>query len=798
MQSDGNVVIYDKNQGNALWASNTGGSPNPPSYMLMYQSDSNVVVYATNGNALIGLGTYGYNSASLQLSDDGILQLVDSSGGVVKAVSYRVKACTGASASLYTFLGSSLVRSNYGVSIRQCQGLMSSSGRYIAVMQSDANFAVYDLNQASNRSIWATDTGGRPTPPTYYVIYQGDGNVVLYDDYWNVLWAAQCNDYASSMLRISDTGILQLVDFQGNFLYAVSTNPTVKACIGPLADYQFLGSYLTRPSVILPVSISQCQGLLSPHGNASAVMQSDGNFVIYSLNNGTVLWTSNTASPPSSSVSNLLSYQVDGNVVIYSRSSAVLWSLESNDYSSQKLVLTDEGNLQLTNLQDQFLLLVSFVAGHECIGAFADYRSVGSNLTRQAVGPASLRQCQGLISNSGQYKAVLQSDGNFVVYDFNLESNGTATWASNTGNHPNPGLYHVDYQDDGNVAVYNGSYCTTYARDLSKGITVQEVCGQSYQPIDVQHFCTTYGNQYAKLVNAQAQTLTCAILTDASGCFPADAKVMTPQGWTTIDRIRTGDAVAVSWSGSEFKFEPVYANGHEEQETLAEFVRLDFASETLELTPKHFVPVFNHNGRDLYDSTSFQYKRAEDVEEGDILWQVAELIDYGDNKNNSSRLNAKGPHFSLTTVQVVRVSRVRKQGLFNPYTLSGNLLVNSIQVSCHSDWVLDPIFDGLHLTHWLPHVYQTLLAPLRGLHRLLGLGMYQSLGIDRVIMGAALDIANGDSSPPALMMPLWLLLLMVIMLSLLSVVMMTALCWKSIRWLIGKYFILVDTHPKQQ
>lgn len=45
-------------------------------------------------------------------------------------------------------------------------------------------------------------------------------------------------------------------------------------------------------------------------------------------------------------------------------------------------------------------------------------------------------------------------------------------------------------------------------------------------------------------------------------------------------------------------------------------------------------------------------------------------------------------------------------GAYNPYTLEGNLIVDGVLASSHSDWLLDPLMDALGLTHWLPATYQ--------------------------------------------------------------------------------------------
>ncbi|KAF1391174.1 hypothetical protein PFLUV_G00039180 [Perca fluviatilis] len=59
-----------------------------------------------------------------------------------------------------------------------------------------------------------------------------------------------------------------------------------------------------------------------------------------------------------------------------------------------------------------------------------------------------LHQDQFLTSNNGQFKAIFQGDGNFVVYD----SGNRPVWASGTDG---SGAVHVLMQADGNLVVYN-------------------------------------------------------------------------------------------------------------------------------------------------------------------------------------------------------------------------------------------------------------------------------------------------------------------------------------------------------
>ncbi|MFF2353528.1 hypothetical protein ACFVVL_27535 [Kitasatospora sp. NPDC058115] len=55
MQGDGNLVLYNRESGSAIWAT---GTYNHPGATAKMQSDGNFVVYDTNGTALWSTGTW--------------------------------------------------------------------------------------------------------------------------------------------------------------------------------------------------------------------------------------------------------------------------------------------------------------------------------------------------------------------------------------------------------------------------------------------------------------------------------------------------------------------------------------------------------------------------------------------------------------------------------------------------------------------------------------------------------------------------------------------------------------------
>lgn len=78
MQSDGNLVLYNKESGTALWSAGTKGG----SFAVM-QGDGNLVVYNTNGHAEWNSGTHGNSGASLALQNDGNMVIYRSDGVAV-------------------------------------------------------------------------------------------------------------------------------------------------------------------------------------------------------------------------------------------------------------------------------------------------------------------------------------------------------------------------------------------------------------------------------------------------------------------------------------------------------------------------------------------------------------------------------------------------------------------------------------------------------------------------------------------------------------------------------------------
>ena len=99
---------------------------------------------------------------------------------------------------------------------------------------------------------------------------------------------------------------------------------------------------------------------------------------------------------------------------------------------------------------------------------FGGIYKMGSNLElRSSNGDVlhddhGLKQGYALKALNKEYYAVMQPDGNFVVYQGSLFVQGNAIWASNT-QFKGTGPYHLDMQKDGNLVIYDKDNKPTWA-----------------------------------------------------------------------------------------------------------------------------------------------------------------------------------------------------------------------------------------------------------------------------------------------------------------------------------------------
>lgn len=149
-------------------------------------------------------------------------------------------------------------------------------------------------------------------------------------------------------------------------------------------------------------------------------------------------------------------------------------------------------------------------------------------------------------------------------------------------------------------------------------------------------------------------------------CFPASALVLLSSGvYFTMSRLRVGDDLfQVSTKPS-----PIFVFSHSDETVNASFVRLLTPNGSLTVTKGHYV----------YTSVGLQV--AGNVRQGDSLQTT-----------------------TGSTNVVVDVKMVHRLGLFNPHTLSGEMVVDGFRVSSYTTFIKPIAATGL-------------LVPLRAIYR---------------------------------------------------------------------------------
>ena len=295
-----------------------------------------------------------------------------------------------------------------GTTIGPNQFLTSPNRWYIALMQEDGNFVIY--NKAS-KAVWSTLTGNAGVSTFKY---QTDGNLVIYDGTNKATWNSNTPNVASisSLTFVNltpevypqgDADNLQLVAAQ-NFELSTSS---IQSDAAPRTRELWPGEYLT-----------------SANGWYRLLMQRDGKLVVYNKANKPV-WFTDTAEACKAI------FQQDGNLVLYR-------------YSDGQAIWNAGSYLQPTS----FTPTANFPTGS---GFLAAGDSSSSRLT---IG-------QNLYSPNGWYRLTLQSDGNLVLYSKGTIFTGPADqnyniaiWSSGTG-----GLNatYAQFQSDGNLVLYTAA-----------------------------------------------------------------------------------------------------------------------------------------------------------------------------------------------------------------------------------------------------------------------------------------------------------------------------------------------------
>uniref|UniRef100_A0AC35U4X5 HintN domain-containing protein n=1 Tax=Rhabditophanes sp. KR3021 TaxID=114890 RepID=A0AC35U4X5_9BILA len=148
-------------------------------------------------------------------------------------------------------------------------------------------------------------------------------------------------------------------------------------------------------------------------------------------------------------------------------------------------------------------------------------------------------------------------------------------------------------------------------------------------------------------------------------CFSADMTVTTPTGTKRMDEINIGDSV-MSIEENVISFNRVIGFLHRKTNTTAEFRHIHTNSkQALKLTEFHLIYKSKCQA-----GSKIALAYAKDVEVGDCVYTL--LPGNAENKFIKEKITA--------------IETVTEVGIFSPLTTSGDIIVNNVLVSCHSNF----------------------------------------------------------------------------------------------------------------
>ncbi|GMR48816.1 hypothetical protein PMAYCL1PPCAC_19011, partial [Pristionchus mayeri] len=145
-------------------------------------------------------------------------------------------------------------------------------------------------------------------------------------------------------------------------------------------------------------------------------------------------------------------------------------------------------------------------------------------------------------------------------------------------------------------------------------------------------------------------------------CFSGDSIVETFEGPKRMREVKTGDEV-LSIEESMISFSPIIMFLHRDEQLMAQFNIIDTANgASVKLTDEHLIYV-----SDCDPSTPLRLIKAKEVTTDHCL------------------MTALSPDRTLDIHPVTNVTQISERGVYAPLTSTGDIIVNDILSSCHSN-----------------------------------------------------------------------------------------------------------------
>ncbi|KAK9818862.1 hypothetical protein WJX74_002720 [Apatococcus lobatus] len=229
---------------------------------------------------------------------------------------------------------------------------------------------------------------------------------------------------------------------------------------------------------------------------------------------------------------------------------------------------------------------------------------------------------------------------------------------------------------------------------------------------DKAHNCTAYyqitdGTYLGATVGTTASSST---VTSSNGCFSGDASAVTEtSAGSVISKsmrdLAIGDRVLVSQQAGKTGFEEIFMFTHRSSEQAASISMMTASGSSLQVTPDHYM--LAQKAKSL-SSSSPSIIAASAIKVGDRLWTTPK--------------NAANGELTWSTVTSVR--QTTQQGLYNPHTPSGTIVVDGVAACTFPDRLP---------ASFAAHAWATL--PARVLHRMLMTNKLRTIVNDALLAG---------------------------------------------------------------
>ena len=201
--------------------------------------------------------------------------------------------------------------------------IRSSNGKYQFIFEAGGDLSLYRLQDGLR--LWSSNTFATGAA---IAIMQSDGNLVIYDAFLQrYFWNSATHGHFGSRLVLQDDGNVVIYDPSNVPLWFTGTHqpPQVRP-----------GDMMASGEAMVP-----WDALYSPNGKYVLFMQPDGNLVLYRTQDSVALWNTGTFGRV---VKNAI-MQTDGNLVIYSPDNVPLWNSGTPGRPGSRLLVQDDGRV---------------------------------------------------------------------------------------------------------------------------------------------------------------------------------------------------------------------------------------------------------------------------------------------------------------------------------------------------------------------------------------------------------------------------------------------------------------------